>query len=401
MMNHEEAAVKILLVDDDERNLLVLEELLHLLPVSFVKATSGKKALKCLLNEDFALILLDVQMPDLDGFETAQIIINREKNKYTPIIFVTAYPPSETYLFKGYAVGAVDYIVKPIVPEILLSKVKVFIQLFQQANTLKKVNEELINTNTALQAEIIERLETERQLQQLTNELKVSNQELEKFAYIASHDLQEPLRTVTSYTQLLAERYQDQLDKKANEYIGYIVNSATHMHQLIKDLLTYSRLGRNELNLKLTDCNLIIHNILVDLKLAIDENSANITWDTLPTIIVDSVKITQLFENLIGNALKYHGQEPPEIHISAIYQENQWLFSIRDNGIGIENQYSEQIFVIFQRLHNAQEYSGTGIGLALCKKIVERHKGRIWIDSELGKGTTFYFTIPIIEYEQT
>lgn len=264
---------------------------------------------------------------------------------------------------------------------------------------VQKRTKQLTEANTVLEAEIAERLVAQQKLEQLTTELTRSNQELEQFAYVASHDLQEPLRAVTSYTQMLARRYSGQLDEKADKYVGYIVDGATRMQQLIQDLLTYSRVGRYELKLQPTDCNEVLNRVLKDLQVAIAQSNAIVTFDVLPTVMADTPQIVQLFQNIIGNAIKYRGEEPPQVHISASQQDSEWLFSVRDNGIGIEPQYAERIFVIFQRLHTRKEYSGTGLGLAICKKIVERHGGRIWVESQPGCGSTFYFTLPIISRE--
>lgn len=261
-------------------------------------------------------------------------------------------------------------------------------------STVARDISELTEANIVLQAEIAERKQAERKLEELTTDLQRSNQELEQFAYVASHDLQEPLRAVTSYTQMLARRYSSQLDEKADKYIGYIVDGATRMQQLIQDLLAYSRVGRHELKLQPTDCNTVLHRVIKDLQVTIAENEALVTFDPLPTVIADTAQIVQLFQNLISNAIKYRGEEPPQVHVSASQQESEWTFSVRDNGIGIEPQYFERIFIIFQRLHTRKEYSGTGLGLAICKKIVEQHNGRIWAESQLGCGSTFYFTLP-------
>ncbi|XGV94266.1 MAG: PAS domain-containing protein (plasmid) [Leptolyngbya sp. BL-A-14] len=248
--------------------------------------------------------------------------------------------------------------------------------------------------------DITDRKQVEQALQQLTLDLQRSNQELEQFAYVASHDLQEPLRAITSYTQLLAKRYQGQLDAKADRYIDYVVDGAARMQQLIRDLLAYSRVGRYELKLRPTDCNAVLEQVKNDLQVAIAESNAVITVDALPTIPADAAQVTQLFQNLIGNALKYHGQAVPIIRISASQQGNEWSFSIQDNGIGIEPQYAERIFEIFQRLHTRREYEGTGLGLAICKKIVERHHGRLWVESQLGQGATFCFTLPASRHDE-
>lgn len=248
----------------------------------------------------------------------------------------------------------------------------------------------------ALVYNITSRKEAEQQMLQLTEDLKRSNEELEQFAYVASHDLQEPLRAVTSYTQLLAQRYQGNLDDRADKYINYIVDGATRMQQLINDLLAYSRLGTRGQEFEQADCNAVVKQTMCNLQIAIAETKAVITCDAMPTVMADEFQLVQLFQNLVANSIKFCRQDIPLIHIAACRQESEWVFSVRDNGIGIDPQYADRIFIIFQRLHGRRQYSGTGIGLAMCKRIVERHGGRIWVESQEGKGATFYFTIPII-----
>jgi PAS domain S-box-containing protein len=225
-------------------------------------------------------------------------------------------------------------------------------------------------------------------------ELERSNKELEQFAYVASHDLQEPLRMISSFTQLLARRYKDKLDAEANEFIDYAVDGANRMQRLINDLLIYSRVGSKGKPFAATDLNTIMGQVLVILNPVIEENHAIITNNELPTASVDESQMVQLFQNLIGNAIKFRSMEPPLIHVSVNENDREWTFGIKDNGIGIDLQYKERIFGVFQRLHSKEEYPGTGIGLAICKKIVERHGGRIWIESTPGKGSAFYFTLP-------
>lgn len=248
----------------------------------------------------------------------------------------------------------------------------------------------------ALVYNITARKEAEQQMLQLTEDLKRSNEELEQFAYVASHDLQEPLRAITSYTQLLAQRYQGNLDDRADKYINYIVDGATRMQQLINDLLAYSRLGTRGQEFEPADCKAAVQQSLCNLQIAIAEKKAVITCDAMPTVMADEFQLVQLFQNLIANSIKFCRQDIPLIHIAACRQESEWVFSVRDNGIGIDPEYADRIFIIFQRLHGRRQYSGTGIGLAMCKRIVERHGGRIWVESQEGKGATFYFTIPII-----
>jgi PAS domain S-box-containing protein len=244
--------------------------------------------------------------------------------------------------------------------------------------------------------DITERHQAAETLRAALAELARSNEELAQFAYVASHDLQEPLRMVSSYTQLLAKRYTGRLDADADEFIAYAVDGANRMQRLITDLLAYSRVGTRGKKLEPTDFAAALASALVNLKAAIDESGAVVTHDPLPILRADRSQIAQLFQNLIANAVKFHGAEPPRVHVSAAANDpegKEWLFSVRDNGIGIEPQYSERIFAVFHRLHTREEYPGTGIGLAICKKTVERHGGRIWVESALGEGTTFRFTI--------
>ena len=246
----------------------------------------------------------------------------------------------------------------------------------------------------ALFENITERKRAEQALANQASELERSNKELEQFAYVASHDLQEPLRMVASYTQLLAKRYAGKLDSDADEFIGFAVDGATRMQNLINDLLAYSRVNRKGKPFEPTDCFVVLGHALVNLRMSIEESRAIVTNGDLPTVPADATQLVQLFQNLIGNAIKFRGELPPHVHITAADNGKEWKFTVRDNGIGFDPQYAERIFVIFQRLHSQREYSGTGIGLSICKRIVERHGGRIWAESEPGQGATFYFTIP-------
>ena len=268
---------------------------------------------------------------------------------------------------------------------------------------------ELAAANIALEKAIAEREVAGVELQRLNEKLTYSNRDLEQFAYVASHDLQEPLRAINSYAQLLERKYQGNLDAKADKYLGYIKEGVARMQQLINDLLEFSRVGTQGKALEPVESKAVLSQVLANLRIAIAETRTRVTHDPLPTVMGDEIQLIQLFQNLIGNAIKFRRfsglastefpgsqstHESPQVQISVVQKESVWLFSVCDNGIGMEPEYFDRIFTIFQRLHSRVEYPGTGIGLAVCKKIIERHNGRIWVESELGVGTTFYFTLP-------
>jgi PAS domain S-box-containing protein len=268
---------------------------------------------------------------------------------------------------------------------------------FPAEASISKLEEDGRQIFTVILRDISERKQAEVELQRRTLELERSNRELEQFANVASHDLQEPLRMVTGYVKLLARRYQGQLDSDADEFIGYAVDGVDRMRDLINDILTYSQLGASGQTSESIDLNAIVEVVLRNMKDSVDEIGATITWDELPLVTSNASQMGQLFQNLLTNAIKFKGEESPTIHINSQQQEAEWLFSVRDNGIGIDSQHYERIFSLFQRLHGRSDYPGTGVGLAICKRVVELHGGRIWVDSQIGKGTTFFFTIPGIQ----
>jgi len=272
-------------------------------------------------------------------------------------------------------------------------------QLVQKAtlNLLEDMAEErgeLDRTQQALM-NMLEDIEEERvRAEQAKILLARSNTELEQFAYVASHDLQEPLRMISSYVQLLSRRYKGRLDTDADEFIAFAVDGTLRMQQLINDLLAYSRVGTRGKPLAPTDFEDVLSKAMTNLKVAIEESGAVVSHDQLPMALADETQMVQLFQNLLGNAIKFRAEEVPRIHVSARAEREEWVFAVRDNGIGIDPQFHERIFVLFQRLHGRDEYPGTGIGLTISKKIVERHGGRIWLESSAGAGTTFYFSVP-------
>ena len=373
-MTRDQERSKILIVDDRPENILATRTVLRTLDAELLAAGSGEEALSLLIHHDFAVILLDVQMPGMDGFETARLILGNAATSHIPIIFVTAISKEERTIFEGYEQGAVDFLFKPIDPVILQSKVRVFLALHRQKEELRLAHAEL---------------------EQRRRELEASNRELEAFAYAASHDLREPLRTVSSYMQLLQRRYSEALEKKAQGYIDTAVDATVRMGTLIDDLLRLSRVTTQGAEPRLVSCGAALAGALANLEVAISEAGAVIDRDEeLPSVMADESQLIMLFQNLVGNAIKFRGDEPPRIAISAMREGDFWRLLVADNGIGMEPRYSERIFKVFQRLHTRTDYQGTGVGLALCKRVVERHGGKIWVESEEAKGSTFHFTLP-------
>jgi signal transduction histidine kinase len=263
----------------------------------------------------------------------------------------------------------------------------------ERTKYLREANHALEDTNRILIVEIAQRQEAEELAKQHEEELIRSNVELERFAYMSSHDLKEPLRMITNYSQLLSRKLQGHLNQDCQDYLHQVIDASKRMNELIRDVLAYCEVGSTHKRWKQVDCNVLFHRVLQNLSLSIHETRAHVTADPLPLLYVNEVEILQLFQNLISNALKFHGIRPPRIHVSCKREEGDWLFSVRDNGIGIEPSYQRRIFEIFQRLHTRTEYPGTGIGLAICKKVVENHGGKIWVESTAQAGATFLFTL--------
>lgn len=277
---------------------------------------------------------------------------------------------------------------------LVISMYGLFRKAEESAEAIASINAELEVKNAELERQVAVRHRAERTLAERAEELARSNEDLERFTHVASHDLQEPLRAVASYTQLLAKRYTGRLDADADEFIGFVVSGVNRMQRLINDLLAYSRVGSAGTRSEPIDCTNAYQAARANLRAQIEESGAEVTGDTLPIVTADETQLVQLFQNLIGNAIKYRSDEPSRVHISAVQGDGEWKFRVRDNGIGIDAQYGEQIFEMFRRLHTPAEYPGTGAGLAICKKIVERWGGRIWVESRIGGGSTFCFTIP-------
>jgi signal transduction histidine kinase len=339
--------------------------------------------LKHLDEEEIDIVLLDLTLPDSHDLETFTTV--QSKTRDVPIVVMSGLE-DEKLAIEAVQRGAQDYLVKGQIDSNLLKRSILYAiernRVEKELRRYREHLEELVEERTAELKAIVEALER-------------SNKDLEQFAYVASHDLQEPLRMVASYVQLLERRYKDRLDSDAKEFITFAVDGATRMQKLINDLLSYSRISTRGKEFKDTDSKYALDQAIENLRMAIKDSGARITYDKLPEISSDESQLIQLFQNLIDNAIKFRSQEVPHIHISARDNRSEWLFSVQDNGVGIDPQHAERIFVIFQRLHEREKYPGTGIGLAICKRIVERHGGRIWVESEPGKGSTFFFTIPM------
>ena len=497
---------KILLVDDTPENLVSLEAALEGLGQDLVLASSGTQALRHLLEDDFAAVLLDVKMPEMDGFQTAELIRARKRSRHTPILFLTGYK-SDEQLFRGYDLGAVDFLFKPIVPEILQSKVSVFVELRRAGERLRRKAEELARTEqrfrvvleaapdamvitnqagtielansradtlfghsrealigrdihsllpdwecpgedppraglprptpeqrltahrddgSAFPAEItrnsfhtpdgllittairdatdqadaeakIQRtnLELEKRVTERTAALRYSNEALRQFAWAASHDLQEPIRTVFTYSQWLSQITHGNLGPRESKMLGTIEEHASRLNQLLGGLRQYIQVSDSGQHAgTAVDCNAVVKAATWNLQAMIQESGAIVECGPLPSITSFELPLVQLFQNLISNAIKYRSADLPVIRISAREEENWWVFSVQDNGIGIDPKYFDYIFGVFRRLHGPQK-SGTGIGLAICRAAVERLGGRIWVESAIGAGSTFYVSLPL------
>jgi len=411
---HLKSDIKILLVDDREDNLFSIETILEKDHYTIVKAKSGREALKVLLRQqDFSLILMDVQMPELNGFETATIIYERDKLKNIPIIFITAFSYDEDYIFKGYKMGGVDYIYKPIKPELLRMKVSVFVELYRKNQQLLLHEKKLLAANKSLQKEIEERKTSEEKIRSLNAQLvssnahlKAINEELDRFAYVASHDLQEPLRKIMVFSDKILMK--ENMDEETEKYFKKIISSSKRMQMLINDLLSFSRQSVSSSDFQRTDLNSLAREAITELEIEVEKSNAKIQLDELPVVWVIPSLMKQLFHNLVSNAIKFRAKGiEPIIHIESkkIYESDHsslvslngnkyYKVSISDNGIGFDPKYSDEIFMVFKRLNSYHEYEGTGVGLSICKKIIEKHNGSIAAQSEPGKGSTFSFVLP-------
>jgi signal transduction histidine kinase len=405
-----DTTVKILLVDDKKENLLSLQVILDNLGYKFVEANSGKEALRILLrDQDFAIILMDVQMPIMDGIETAELIRSSDKLKHVPIIFLTANMNTTEYIFKGYQAGAVDYLIKPLSAQILKAKVMVFADLYRKNNELIRKEEEMKGLNSIILSANEKLAAQYSEIEKHLDNLRIANRELESFNYVSSHDLQEPLRKIQTFSNIILDTEYENLSEKGKYNFGRVVNSAERMRKLLTSLLEFSRINVTDRQFETVSLDGIVAEIKEEMaEYLIDKQAIILLPKELGNVKVIGFQFSQLLQNLISNSLKFSRPDIPaqmtitsrlikgsETKHDELQPESMYChITYRDNGIGFEPDLKYKIFQVFQRLHDQTIYEGTGIGLAIVKKIIENHYGFITADSKPMEGTTFDIYIP-------
>jgi len=397
-----EDRVSILLVDDQPANLGALEATLESTGCRFVLAKSADEALLALLNEDFAAIVLDIRMPGMSGFELAGMIKRRQRTRQVPILFLTAHMLEEEDVLEGYAAGAVDYLTKPIKPDILRSKIAVFVDLYRNRRSLSRLNASLQDAlreaerhkdeTRRLNGELQER---QHRLERLARQLKSSNEELESFSYSVSHDLRAPLRAINGFSHALLEEYGTVLPVEGRRLLSVVRENTHRMGRLIDDLLAFSRLGGKELDRAPLDLDSLAHTVVNELRQADAERQVRVTIAPLPPAAGDVSLLRQVLTNLIDNAFKFTRNRPDAcVDIGSQSDGGETVYYVKDNGAGFDMRYASKLFGVFQRLHRSDEFEGSGVGLALVQRIVHRHGGRVWGEGRVNEGATFYFTLP-------
>jgi two-component system sensor histidine kinase/response regulator len=382
-----EPKVNILMVDDHPENIYALEAILEGLGENLVRAYSGPEALRYLLHQDFAVIILDVQMPGMDGFETATLIRQREQSKQTPIIFLTAISQTSNLISQGYSVGAVDYLLKPIEPSILKWKVKVFVDLFKKTQQVERQAAQLQTVNKKLEEQL-------QKVEFLNQELQLANQELKAFSYSVCHDLRNPLTSVKSFSYLLSLKYSNVLDETAKHYLQCIQVGSNRMAELIDDLLRLYQITTSEMNRQLFNLSEFAATVIADLQNSQPERQVELI--IAPDLVVegDQGLLKIVLQNLLSNAWKYTGKQTlAKIELGVTQYDKQKVYFVRDNGAGFNMESATKLFNPFERLHTRSEFEGTGIGLTIVQRIIQRHGGTIWAEASVEQGATFYFTL--------
>jgi signal transduction histidine kinase len=369
----ESKQASILLVDDDPKKRLALAAVLRSLGHHLFLAESGQEALRLAMQRDYAVILLDVQMPEMDGFETARLIHGRKRSAHTPIIFITAFDRADIDIAHGYAAGAVDYIFAPVIPEILCAKVNVFVELALMRQKLAVLNADL---------------------KRRAAELELANKELESFTYSVSHDLRAPLRAISGFSQILNEDYAEKLDDEGRRVLGVIRNNSRNMGELIDALLLFSRFNDKPVNRTEIDMTDVARAVFGE-TLAEAARAPEFRLSPLPKAWGDPALIRQVWVNLLSNAVKYSAKRAqPVIRVTGYAEGAEQIYCVKDNGAGFDMRYYDRLFGVFQRMHDQEEYPGTGVGLAIVQRVVGRHGGRVWAESKVDEGASFFFTLP-------
>jgi two-component system sensor histidine kinase/response regulator len=380
--------VNILLVDDEPANLHALKAVLEPLEQTLITASSGTQALRQVLEHDFAVILLDVQMPDMSGIEAAAMIRERERSKTTPIIFLTGVVKTAEMMFKGYSAGAVDYLMKPVISGVLRAKVEVFVELAQVRHSLQQE----IAERARIAGEVSK---LNMVLEQRNEDLTAANSDLEAFSHSVSHDLRMPLRHIQAYVSMIEESALTKLTADEGRRLKGVRDAAQRMSQLIDDLLAFSRIGRTAMRKAPVDLNALVRAVIADLQPEIKNRKVDWKLQQLPFICGDRALLHQVFLNLLANAVKYtRTRSEARVQVFAVEQDDELIVGVKDNGVGFDPAYIDKLFGVFQRLHSAADFEGTGVGLANVRRIVQRHGGRTWAESVLNEGATFYFSLP-------
>ena len=404
----------ILIVDDIHANIVALRKVLDLHGLESESAESGEEALKKILQRHYSLIILDVQMPGMDGFEVAETLAGSNRTKDIPVLFLSAASKQKKFISKGYESGGVDYITKPVDPDLLILKVKTFLKLYEQKNELRNIRD-LLSKEIEIRKEAQENLELKvaqrtKELVSKNEELELRNHELQQFSWVVSHDLKEPIRKIEMFIKIIKDKFLIE-DETATDYINRSLKAAERMTKLITDLLEYSRLS-SQTALEQTDMSEVVNEVLADLDYLTEEKNASIRVSELPTIQAIPSQLRQVFQNLVGNSLKFSKTDiAPEINITSelvltkafdaeVHPEGKFCrIVVKDNGIGFNETYLDKIFVIFQRLNDRESYEGTGIGLAIAKKIIDKHDGLITAKSIPGEGSSFIIILPLADQQ--
>jgi signal transduction histidine kinase len=383
-----DAKLTILIVDDRSSNIYALQTLLEKADREFRTAMNGPDALKIALNENIDLIILDVQMPEMDGFEVAQILQSHKRTKEIPIIFASAEKKERQSIIRGFEEGAVDYLSKPLDPELTRAKVSVLLKIQQQRRELHEKNLSLEKADNQIK-------DLNANLQKNLTQLESVNKELESFSYSVSHDLRAPLRSLIGYSKMLEEDYGESLGENGKKILAIINQNANRMNMLIDDLLEFARLGRAELKKSEVNTQQLVNNLIGEMKETLG-SKVLFKMDSLLPVHADYPMFNQVWVNLISNAVKYSSKKQnPVIEIGSDKKDNEVIYHVADNGAGFSMEYAHKLFNVFQRLHTSTEFEGTGVGLALVHRIILKHGGKIWADAKVNEGATFYFALPL------